>query len=252
MNGMMVRLVLCAGLMFAWGCQTPSRRESEYDRVSRQMERIAAESEMAAAGLGNIRVEIRMLSVSEEDYFAIEGLFRYADENVVIAAQPSAYYRSGLRIAAAGENFRTQVRIVKEQSKSSEETEMFLVMADGASGYLFVGREILVPQFYYANRWFTSVGYDFVRAGRAFEAAARTLGSGLIEMQLTPVFSEFLNDGGDLRMTELTTTVQVRPGQTIVIGRSDTRTEDLSAAMLSTRRQGRRMQMIITVTPMLQ
>ena len=52
------------------------------------------------------------------------------------------------------------------------------------------------------------------------------------------VFSKFLSDGGDLELTELSTRVTARSGQTIVIGGGDTSSENVATALLSYSRYG--------------
>lgn len=228
------------------GCQLPpSQTESHYERVAREIEQLKATSEIG----DNIKVVVNFLTVSTNDRFAVDTLWRYADENVVITNRPDVYARSGLQIGVAGDNFRARLDMVKEQLKSSEESEIFLVLADGSTGFISIGREIAVPRFFYLGRWYSTVGYDFRRAGRLLEVSVRKLPSGLIDMQLTPVFSDFLNDGGDLELTELSTQITVRPGQTVVIGGGNTTQENVATALFSYSKTGQRKQTLVTVTP---
>ena len=81
------------------------------------------------------------------------------------------------------------------------------------------------------------------------KVTATKLPSGLIDMELTPVFSRFLSDGGDLELTELSTRVVARPGQTLVIGGSDTSQENVGTALLSYSKLGQKKRTLITVTP---
>ena len=231
------------------GCETPTDTDSEYDKVSREIERLKAESEAAVSTGGNIRIVVNMLTVSSEDRFAIDSLWRYTNQNVTIAKRPQAFSTSGLKIGLATGNFKARLDITKQQLKSSEETELFIVLADGATGYINVGKEIYLPRFYYFNRWYSAVNYDFRRAGRSLRVTARKLASGLIEMELTPVFSRFLSNGGDLELTELTTKVSAKDGQTLIIGGGDTSAENVSTALLGYSKQGRQKQTLITVTP---
>jgi hypothetical protein len=68
-------------------------------------------------------------------------------------------------------------------------------------------------------------------------------------MELTPVFSRFLSNGGNLELTELSTRVSVHPGQTLVIGGGDTAEENIGTALLSYSRYGEKKRTLITVTP---
>lgn len=228
------------------GCQLPPpQTESHYERVAREIEQLKATAEIG----DNIKVVVNFLTVSIDDRFAVDTLWRYADENVVITNRPDVYARSGLQIGAAGDNFHARLDAVKEQLKSSEESEIFLVLADGSTGFISIGREIAVPRFFYLGRWYSRVGYDFRHAGRLLEVSVQKLPSGLIDMQLTPVFSDFLNDGGDLELTELSTRITVRPGQTVVIGGGNTAQENVATALFSYSTTGQQKQTLITVTP---
>lgn len=235
------------------GCQNSNTSsENHYDQVSHEIERLKAESQAAPSIGENIKIVVTMLTTNIADQFTIDSLFRYVDENVVIAKHPEVFSRSGLRIGLGGENFRVRFDITKKQLKASDETELFVVLADGTTGYINVGKEILVPRFYYLGLWYTSVGYEFRQAGRSLKVTARKLPSGLIDMELTPVFSKFLSDGGDLELTELSTRVTALPGQTLVIGGGDTRGENVATALLSYSKYAEKKQTLVTVTPYIQ
>jgi hypothetical protein len=243
--------ILCVCLLLA-GCDTPQTSESPYDRTSREIERLKAESEKAASIGDNIKIVVNLLTTSMNDRSAVDSLWRYVDRNVAVIKRPDVYRQSGLRVGLAGKNFGAQLNVTKRQLKSSEETELFLVLADGATGYINIGREIAVPRFYYSGRWYSGVGYEFRQAGRSLQVTARKLPSGLIDMELTPIFSNFLSDGGDLELTELSTRVTAQPGQTLVIGGGDTAGEDVATALLGYSKTGEKKQTLITVTPHVQ
>ncbi|MHC4705646.1 MAG: hypothetical protein ACYS8I_00985 [Planctomycetota bacterium] len=224
--------ILLVFLMLA-GCQTTdTSSDTHYDDVSEEIDRLKAESEAALATGDNIRIVVNMLTTSAADHFAVDSLFRYVDKNITIT-----------------KNFQARLDITKQQLKSSEETELFIVLASGATGYINVGKEIAVPRFYYLGRWYSSVGYEFRQAGRSLKVTATKLPSGLIDMELTPVFSRFLSDGGNLELTELSTRVVARPGQTLVIGGSDTSQENVGTALLSYSKLGEKKRTLLTVTP---
>ena len=218
--------------------------DRHFEEVSRQIEELKASTYLE----GNIKVVVNSLTTSVNDYFAIDTLFQYVNKNVVIKKKPDIYAQSGLQIGVGGDNFKAQLNITREQLKSSEISELFLVLADGSSGYINIGTKIAVPRFYHYGRWYSHVSYEFRQAGRSMEVFARKLPSGLIEMELTPVFSRFLNDGGDLVLTELSTRVTVRPGQTLVIGGGDTSQENVATALLSYSKTGETKKTLMTVT----
>ena len=160
--------------------------------------------------------------------------------------------RAGLRVGVGTGDFRARLNIVKEQLQSVEETNLFLVLADGASGYIFVGKEIAVPRFYYYGRWYSAVDYEFRQAGKSLKVTARKLGNGMISMDLVPVFSNFLSDGRSLELTELQTSVMAWPGQQVVIGGGTTNKDDVATALFGYGKSSERKQTLITVTPRIQ
>lgn len=254
-NALLWALVL-SGCLAAAGCESAGGSQSEYDRVSREIEESMAQARAEAqqgGGTGeNIRITVRMLTVSVRDYSAVDAVWRYVDRNVVIAKRPDVLARSGLQIGVANDSFQGHLDIIKNQLKSSEESEIFVVLADGASGYINVGTEIAVPQFYYMGRRYSGIGYEFRQAGRSLKVTATKLPGGLIRMELTPVFSRFLSSGGDIELTELSTTVTARSGQRIVLGGSTGASSNVGTALFSLQAGSERKQTLMTVTPQIQ
>ena len=247
-----VTFILSACLLLT-GCQSPDTgtpSESHHDKVSRQIEQLKAESQAAASTGSNIKIVVNMLTTDIRDYAAINSLWRYVKPDVHVSRRPDLFDQSGLRIGIAGDTFKVKLGIIKSQIASSEDTELFIVVADGCPGYISIGREISVPRFYYFGRFYKAVDYEFRRAGRSLKVVARRLPSGLIDMELTPVFSKFMGTGGDMELTELSTRVTARPGQLVVLGGVDvTDEESVAAALLSHYDYPRETQTLITVTP---
>jgi hypothetical protein len=235
--------------LFTSGCEESGRRRSHYDEVMGEIEELKRGN--AGESLGNIRVEVKMLSTSESEYAGVNVLWRYVDENVVIANR-SNLVQSGVRIGTADENFESRVEAVWERLRQSESVEMFLVLQPGYPGYISVGKEIAVSRFYYLGRWYSYVDYEFQEARKGFEVAARLTGGGMIELELLPVFSNFTGEGGDLRLTELATKVVVEPGKAVVIGSYTGGSENAGAALLSYQKENTRMRILITTRAYLQ
>ncbi|MHC4622025.1 MAG: hypothetical protein ACYTEQ_30155 [Planctomycetota bacterium] len=117
------------------GCESSQTgSESEYDRISREIEQLKAESQGAGSLGENIRIVVNMLATSVTDRFAIDSLWRYVDENVAIVKRPETFTRSGLRIGVGDEHFRARLDITKRRLRSSEETE-FLCRGFTIGGY---------------------------------------------------------------------------------------------------------------------
>ena len=196
------------------GCQESaqqSRPRSRFEEVSEEIERLKAESQSQVMTGQNIRVDINMLTTKLSEYSSIDALWRYTDRGSSTVRMSASGSHAGLRVGVGTGDFRVRLDIVKEQLQSAEETNLFLVLADGSSGSIFVGREIAVPRFYYYGRWYSAVDYEFRQAGKSLKVTARKLGNGMISMDLIPVFSNFLSDGRSLELTELQTSVMAGP-----------------------------------------
>jgi hypothetical protein len=243
-------LILFASFLLA-ACQPSAPDpESHYERVSRQIEQLKTQA--AATAGGNIKIVANMLTAGAVDYDAVNTLWRYVNQNVTVVKRPDVFFPSALKIGLAAGDFKARLDIVKDSLKRSEETELFILVSEGVPGYINIGTEIYVPRFYYSGRWYRAVDYEFRRAGKSLKVVARRLPAGLVEMQLTPVFSRFLSDGGDIELTELTTTVTARPGQAVVIGGSSGVDESVASALFAKSRTAEKSQTLITVTAYLQ
>ncbi len=252
-NADMIKLLTFVFLacLLLTGCnvlQTSS--DSHYDQVSREIAQIKAQAQKISSIGDNIRITVNLLSTSIEDHFAIDTLMQRKFGDVTVTKRPELLTQSGLQIGVASDDFIYQLNIIKQQLKSSEETELFLVLADGATGNIKIGKEISVPRFFYFGQWYSGVNYEFREAGRSLQVTVHKLPSGLIEMELTPVFSRFLNNGGNLELSELSTRVIASPDETVVIGGSDTTEENVANALLGfNSKRSEKKQTLITVTP---
>jgi len=246
--------IIILALFFLAGCQSGTEADKDhFGKVSQEIKRLKAESSAHGAQLPadmqNIKITVNFYSTSVDSYIALDTLFRYTDKNIAVHKNPAYFTRSGIKVGVAGKDFKAQLDFAKGNLRSSEETEIFLVVTPNNPGRIFVGQQIGVPRFYYANYWFTAVEYDFVTAGRSLEVTAAKMPNGAIKMSLTPVLSEFMPNKSDLVLTELTTTVIADPGQTIVIGSADTSSQNIANAILSYSKSGIKKQNLITVTP---
>ena len=122
------------------GCQPPlTSSDNHYEQVSREIERLKTESETSGAIGKNIKIVVTMLSTDIADSFAIDSMWQYADQNITVVKRPEIFTSSGLKIGVAGRNFKARLDVTKQQLKSSEETELFVVLADGSTGYINIG-----------------------------------------------------------------------------------------------------------------
>ncbi len=197
----------------------------------------------------NIMIVVRKVTTSREEYLAVESAWRYVDENIAVVKRPGDFAGSGLRVGIADRNFQARLDIAVRNAKSLEDSTVFVVATNGASAYIDIGEEISIPRFMYFGRWYTAVEYDFRKAGRSLKTTPRKLPSGAVDIELVPVFSRFMKDGLKIELTELSTRVTVNPGEMIVIGGSDTSSEDVATALFSYSKEKKATRTIITVMP---
>lgn len=253
MNKRHLFLVIISACLFIFcGCETiqQSSNQSEFDRISTEIDRELEQSLRqgpaagAGGGLGNIRVDVKMLSTEVENYSLLEGILMY-DSNSAAARSSSGAGKGGLNVVLAAGDLAGRIRYAQENLRSAESTELFIVVSSGSRGFISAGTEIAVPRFYYGGRWFTGVEYDFRHAGRSLSVVPTLLPNGNIRLEIWPVFSNFLSDGGDLELTELKTVINVSPGRSVVIGGNTDSSYDIADALLMYEKSGRKWQSVI-------
>jgi hypothetical protein len=233
------------GCLFWAGCenQQSQNQESQFEEVAREIEQVRAQQRQSgedAVGelTGNIKVTLRMLTVDERDFSTMDYLWKYTTPKLVFQRRRDLFPRSGFRVQMALGDITAKLEAVKKIAKYSEDSEMFLVLADGATGYIDIGTEIAVPQFQYLNRSYKATEYQFKRAGRKFKVTVKKIPDrNLVNIKMTPVFSKFLNDGGDKVFNELLTAVTIEPGQSVLVGGLRESRENLSSAFLGLRNE---------------
>ncbi|MBN1796524.1 MAG: hypothetical protein JW804_07620 [Sedimentisphaerales bacterium] len=245
--------ILIAFVLVA-GCESnqQNRQNTQFEEVSEKIEEIRSQSEpqmqtqpetadtnepdnipVPVQESGNIKITVKMLTVKEQGFSQIDALWQYADDNFIIYRRPDIFNESGLKVEVSRGGLTAQLAAAIEKVKSSQQVEMFLVLQSGSTGYINMGKEIAIPQFYYLNRWYKGVEYQFKKAGRAFKViAVKIPDRNLVNLRIIPVFSSFLNDGGDKEFIELMTNITVKPGESILIGGSRTSYENLATAIL--------------------
>jgi hypothetical protein len=243
-------VIILTGLLLLAGCEKQQeQQQGEFGRVSGQMEQVKTETQEQQKSqvdqknneepTGNIKITVTILTVDEQDFNALDSLWAYTSDSLVLKRRLDIFPESGLKVNMAIGNLSAQLAAVRKNAKHSEQTEKFLVLADGATGYINLGSGIAMPQFHYLTRTYKAADYNFKQAGREFMVRARRIpGRDLINLSLKPVFSGFFKDGSDKVFTELWTGITVKPGQSILIGGTRTSRENFSSALLGLRKEG--------------
>ncbi|MBW8002132.1 MAG: type II and III secretion system protein [Planctomycetes bacterium] len=240
-----------AGCFLVLGCESILEKKSgsHYEHVEYEIEQLRKEGRATGE---NIRIVVTMLSTNMVESSALNTLWSYTDKKTTIIKSPSVFSRSGLKVGVATKDFRARLDLMKRHLKSSQEIELFIVIADGTEGYISIGEGIFIPRFYYFGKWYSAVDYEFFHAGRSLKVVGKKVRGGAIELELVPVFSRFLNDGGNLELTELSTKVTVKPGQIMVLGGTDNFSNNVESALLGYSESGEKRKTLIAVTAYLQ
>jgi Bacterial type II and III secretion system protein len=249
---LLISLMLIQTMVFFAGCEetTRSRADDEFAQIDREIEILKARA-MQSSGGDNIRIVLDFLRTEESEYSKLQALWQYADENVAITAGKDEFRKSGLRIGLAEGNMALRLDAIQNTMKSSERTQQFIVVANNTTGQINVGTEIATPVFFYRGRRYSTVGYEFRKVGKFLEVTARKLGNGMVEVEVTPVFSGLVSDSGQMnqiRMTELNTKVILANGQSMVIGSTDGQQNNVANALLGVEKNGVRQKNLLVLT----
>lgn len=178
----------------------------------------------------NWRVSVTNYTVEDETRDSLGALWKYADANVKVSAG-MAPRESGLRLGLAGANFRAELDASSKNAQMSSKTESMLVVMKGHTGLLTVGQTRFVPAFVYDGRTLGGVLLK-TEAIQALVVRVDSAPDGLLQVSLTPQFSR-LEGYNDIVLTEMTTTVLVKPGQSLVIGGNESADNQVAGSLFS-------------------
>jgi ABC-type enterochelin transport system substrate-binding protein len=242
-------IILLVGFLLLAGCEKQQeQQQGDFEQVPERIEQIKAdvqEQQPSQADRHNaeeptddIKITVTILTVDEQDFKALDSLWAYTSDGFVLKRRLDIFPESGLKVNMAVGNLSAKLAAVRENAKHSERTEMSLVLADGATGYINLGTGIPMPQFHYLTRTYNAADYNFQRVDRGFKVRARRVPErDLINLSLTPVLSGFLKDGSDKEFNELWTGITVKPGQSILIGGTRASRDNFPSALLSLRKE---------------
>ena len=207
-------------------------RERAEDPIERTRERIERASREAVPP-GNYRIDIERLWVGESDSRGFSALFGYADETVAVAAG-GGMPGPGLRIGVAREGFAARFGVFARSVQSSQRESSFLVTAPGRPASLVVGETRFLEPFVSGGVLYQGWVPGGRFAGTAVETVVEPAVEGRVRLTLTPAFTG-IGDGGILRATELSTTVEVPLGTPILLASHEGTHESAASALFSSR-----------------
>lgn len=195
-----------------------------------------------------IILKTMILSATESDYQALDVLWRYVDSDLISITRPSIYFDSGFKSGIADHSFQAQLELVKSRIKSAITKEFTATLNSGRFTHVGIGNGINIPLFYYKGHIFSKIEYEFDTCLKILRIMAKSKDTGHINVEITPVFKRLLNVVGDLNMQDLSFSVDLQPGKSIVIGGNDTGNPNASDAFLSTQISGKKSKFFIVIT----
>lgn len=208
----------------------------------------APRADMPAPSSHNVAVTIEKIGTSAATANRAALAFRYADTDVAVRGGARVARRNGIRLGVARGNWRAQLDAAARRRRSSSRESLFIVVASGSEGQIAIGSDTYVRRLGY---W-TPHGYEVLverdSVGRSLVVRPRILGDGRVEVALWPRFTA-RGRRGAIDVTELSTKVVVRDGQSIVIGGSSGAKEDVGAVLFGVGARRRTHTMTVVLTP---
>lgn len=184
---------------------------------------------------------------------------RVKRQNSIADTNSNTSIRGRTRIGNVGIQSGNDARIARDgvhigiennQTRSLQNSEQFIQVADGAPAYISVGES--VP---YTSEWVlltqryavVQTSTEFREIGTGFTVRARSIGN-QVELDITPTFSR-LTAQGRLEFEQLTTTVRVPRHDWVNIGGLMQEKDEISRTILSSHsgRQSQNQQLLILV-----
>jgi len=155
--------------------------------------------------------------------------------------------RNGLHIGVAGDDFRARLDAVARHGRSSSSERMFITVLSGQEGVILCGDDVFVQRLGFWTPQGFAVLVERAFVGRSLAVRPRILGNGAVEVELWPRFTT--RRGKAINLTELTTKVAVRDGQSIVVGGMSSGGTDVGSVLFGfgSRERTGSMSMILTV-----
>jgi hypothetical protein len=250
-----IGLIIVAGCLVCVGCEKQQQavkvsKQGEQSLSAGQAEQTKTQSGQArAAGhAGDIEVSVRILTVDERDFNDLDSLWYYTTSSFVVTRRPDIFPESGLKVQMASGNLTRKVAAVAKEARYTYDRPMTLVLADGATGYVKIGTGIPVQRFHYLTRSYEATDYNFSSVVREFKVTGRRIPyKNLVNLRFIPVLSRFLSNGGDKEFPEMTTSVTVEPGRSILIGGDRSLQRSLASVLLGVSTRGRQIDTVILV-----
>ncbi|HUT34207.1 MAG TPA: hypothetical protein VNE39_12050 [Planctomycetota bacterium] len=190
---------------------------------------VPKQGDLLARSPDNVGIVVEKLDARAMAAMDAGGAFRARSGNVTVAGGNPLAARNGLQVRVATGSFAGRIGGSVVRTRSSTREQMFIVVKSGTEGALVVGGDVYVRRLGYWGPY----GYqllierDFV--GRQLAVRPTILSDGRIAVQLWPRFST--RKGRVIDVTQLSTTVTVRDGQSLLLGGLNTAGSEISSVL---------------------
>jgi len=227
----------------------PKARESEARRALREYEEQFEDlgGPPPKERTGNVIVVLEHHTYGQDDAMRIASAWRCVDESVVDDPRSGRLWaRNGGRLGLATKDFRMALGVSVRGRRESISQRMMLTALGGHEASLAVGSNIYVPALRLWTWHGVVVLFEREFVGSSLVVVPEVVGEDQVRLSLFPRFTT--RSRRVIDVTELTTTVVVPHGQTMVVGGLDESQNSLSYALFSVggRRSSRKTLLLVT------
>lgn len=190
---------------------------------------VPKEGEILGQSPDNVAIVVEKLDANTASAMDLGGSFRARRGDAVVSGGDPRAASGGLNVRIVSGSFAGRVGASASRTRSSSRDQMFIVVRSGTEGVLAMGSDIWLTRLgYWTPRGYVLIAErEFV--GRQLVVRPTILGGGQIALELWPRFST--RRGSVVDVTQLSTRVSVRDGQSLVIGGLTTADSEMSLAL---------------------
>ncbi len=214
------------------GCAPLPEKESEIDKTVRMIKEARAGT--SGSKSRNVYVSVERIAVARDQVATLAAFWRLNVGPLTARSGGGGLGRAGLRLGLAGSRFGAGLRALFARRDSTSTTTQELMVLSGRKGYIWTGRDSLVPLLRIATPGGGTVVLQRARVGSLLVVRPEIKENGEIELDIHPQFRVLSGAaaGKTYSVTNMRTRVILKPGQKLVLGRPQSSTADSIAGGL--------------------
>jgi type II secretory pathway component GspD/PulD (secretin) len=227
-----IAMLISFFLLNVWGCAPLSEKESEIDKTVRMIKEARAGT--SGSRSRNVYVSVERISVAGDQLATLAAFWRLNVGAVTVGSGGGAWRRAGLRLGLAGSRFGAGLRALSTRRGSTSKTTQELMVLSGRKGYIWTGRDTLVPLLRIVTPGGKTVVLQRARVGSLLVVQPEIKENGDILLDIHPQFRVLsgASAGQTYSVTNMRTRVILKSGQKLVLGRMQNSTADSLASGL--------------------